>query len=192
MDTQKIKRLSLICFGGLLVLAVVFVIVDRIYYPDIQPLFEVKRKASKLDGLEDYSLLVSKETKKFIGIGIFYPPNHLKSFISQTENHSLFDKQDNIYKDIYTTVDDFLVHIEVIENRRLYFQKVYDAKMSVFCNGYWIQESYSLEDNDSSIDFKEEDEVILGIQNQIKRIIRFYLENEKEIKQIFTDALSIQ
>lgn len=184
MDKQKKRNLILYCFLGLLLFLTCFVIFHNIYYPQVEPLFEVKKEAEALEG---YSVLVNKEDQKFIGIGVFYQPQSLSSFISKNENYELFNVNSKVYNNIYTTYDGFLVHIRVLEGRRLYFQKVYSADITMLCNGYCIQEQYNLSYDVDSVDFMDEEDVINGCQNQLKEMVEFYLDNKETIHKIFED-----
>lgn len=187
MDKQKKRNLILYCFLGLLLFLTCFVIFHNIYYPQVEPLFEVKKEAEALEG---YSVLVNKEDQKFIGIGVFYQPQSLSSFISKDENYELFNVNSKVYNNIYTTYDGFLVHIRVLEGRRLYFQKVYSADITMLCNGYYIRERYEVSYDEDNVDFKDENDVIEGCQDQLERIAKFYLNNEGSINKIFEEEVN--
>lgn len=57
----------------------------------------------------------------------------------------------------------------------------------MFCNGYYIQESYNDIDG---IDFMDKDDVIEGCQDQLESMSKFCLNNEGYINKIFEEEVN--
>lgn len=182
MEKQKIKKLL---FFGFIILSVGFVILYNIYYSDKETLYVAEQTVQDESYYTNYSLLKSKEDKNFLGIGEYYPPNHLNNLITLEEHLDFFDtRKQKIYNDIYFSVENYQIHIQIVERRRIFVQKSYHANISVNCDGIYYQQTFYGDDK-GEIDFTNEDEVISVTQDICKDIIKTYQLNKTQLQDIF-------
>lgn len=188
MNKSKIKKGIFLSLVIVLILSTLFVFVYHIYYPTIDPSFSAGHKVDITIPPQEYSILTDKKDNQFLGIGIFYQPNHLVSLISQKEHLDLLiNSKYKIYNDIYTNLDNHAVHIQVFETKRLFFETIYNANISILCDDYYIQEPYVLDEEVKEIDFTNEIEAINAFEKISKKIIVFYDKNKEKINKIFQE-----
>ena len=188
MNKQKVKKRLFFSLILILILSVGYAVVYNIYYPSIEPSFSVEHEVDIGTSSQKYSILTDKKDDQFLGLGIFYPPNHLISLISQKEHLDLLiNSKYKIYNDIYTEIDNHSVHIQVFETKRLFFETVYNANISVLCDNYYIQEPYVLDKDTREIDFTNEAETIDAFKKIKKEIVKFYDENKTKIDIVFQE-----
>ena len=184
MNKSKLKRYAFISLIVILILFFVFVIMYKIYYPDKVITFQVRQTINDGSFYQEYSVLEDKESQELIGIGYFVPPDDLQVVISQKEHFELLNYgRYKIYNDIHLNVNNIPVHIQVIEKRRLFIEKVYHANISVFYQGYYIQTSFYFPPDLESIDFTNEQEVSKVAKDICIEIQDKYFEHIQQVDQ---------
>lgn len=171
---------------AVLVLFFTIFIVYNIFYPNKEVTFQASQTIKDDSYFKDYSVLVDKEDNHFIGVGNFIPPDSLTTLISKQENLDLLEwEKYEIYDDIELSVDGVKVHVQVIEKRRMIFEKVYHAHISVLYEGYYIQEKIYWDLDEKEVDFTNEQQVKDAAINRGREIIEKYGENIHRLDKYF-------
>lgn len=175
MVKPKVKSYLLWGSCSVLGIFVLFAIIYNIYYPQIKVPYKVAETIKDDTIFNDNSILVSKDNDEFIGVADFISPDSLRKLFSQQEHLELFQLMNHeLYNDFTIKENNYLVHVQILEKRRLFFEKVYEATMSVYYEGYYIQESFYFDVEGNSIDFKNEEEVKSVASEIAKKEIETY------------------
>ena len=183
---HKVKKYSFWILISVLIVVMGFFVVYKMNYPDRIVTFKGSQEIKDDNCFNGYSVLVDKEDNRFIGVGHYVAPDDLTTLFSKEEHLELlrWGKYD-IYNDIQFTLDDYLVHVEVIETRRMFFEKVYHANISVLYDGYYMQDVFYWDLNNNSIDFTNEQEVKDHATKIAQDMIKKYGESIHQLDRYF-------